>query len=162
MSIESAQETYQRFLRDEASFDSGWSIFKNVLHRDTVLSRGARLTSKNESQLSLRLKNRELVEKVLAAELFPNRTPMEIVVANSPLENHDALREKSPKGEPRLSGEIVSWGKTNFFVIDGFSVKDNSYFLDHVSKSANDILNFLLDHELVPVDAFFNIVPFSK
>ncbi len=145
-------------LRDESDEFSAWNILKEQLLMEVYRTRGVRLTSKDEAQFKKMMSKRTFVTQVRASELFPDRNPPEIIKARSEVEVHNDLRARFPSQEPRLSGEIVESEVGNFFLFDTFFVKLGKPIVPTQASFA-EIISFVLDQGLIPVDAGFNIIP---
>lgn len=155
---------YSNLLAQQKEIRSGWQLVQTMYRSEVLQSRGARLAYKSEEDLHYRLKGREVVSKTLAAELFLDRVPPEIIIAKSELELHDHLRERNPSQEPRLSGEIV-YSVDNgpkFFLLDKFMINGIGGRDPAMLAEAGKAAEFLLEQGYVPVDAEFIILPLPE
>ena len=99
-----------------------------------------------------------MLVELIAAELFPDRNPPEMLIAESESETHDDLRKRHkeayPDTEPRISGDIVTeLGGKKFFKMDGIMVSVGATTFFGVKSELEDVVEILLDMGLVPIDA---------
>lgn len=152
------REYYLRLTDSEKDPFSAWSMLRRHLLQDAQLTRGARLATDNLFSLNLSLSRRIFVEKMFAAEIFPDRNPPEIVSAKTELETHEDLRKDTSSKEPRISGEIVYMKDLKFFMLDSFSVEHGSFFV-MTKTTPQKVVELLLERNFIPVDSSFNAIP---
>lgn len=136
---------------------------KPTLSQAIHVVRGSRAVLKDEAivqELKSKLMFSDFIDKVYASEIFPDRNPPEIVIAESMTENHDDIRDRNPSTEPRLSGEVIHARHLKFFMLDALFVSEN--IISTPTKStAGEIAKILLDKNFIPVDANFDFIPLS-
>lgn len=156
---ETARDFYEYALSpDNVAAKANWGVFlKNFIRPEVQRTIGARVRKRMPV-------GRKIVSSVMAAELFPDRNPPEMLIAESELETHDDLRNKygrtHPETEPRISGDIFTEqsGK-NFFRMDGIMLSIGATTFFGMRSDLNDVIEILLSKGLVPTDAEYKIVP---
>ena len=156
--IDSHWDFYSRALIQQKQEEyGGWNTTKVVFADDVQQTRVARLAYSDGQEFNERLKNRIIVDKVLAAELFPLDDKPSIVIAETELETHEDIRERNVSSEKRLSGEVVTVGEYNYFMVDAFLRTEGPTSLSS-ELSINEVADMLLEKGYIPVNANFEII----
>lgn len=91
----------KKFLDQKGTVGDNYNLMiKPFVNREVSLTIGARLND-NEHAWSVAKEERRFIDLVLAAELFPDRNPPEILIAESESETHETLRERYSQTHPK-------------------------------------------------------------
>lgn len=136
---------------------------RQEVHRQAMIRKSYLHSQNNEAVLKLLGRNNdaELISSIYAAELFPDRTIPELLIALDELEDHDDLRKRyqltHPQSEPRISGNIVDVQGLQLFTIDPVVVEIGIFTLP-TKKGLPEVIEILLDMGYIPVDPAYRLI----
>lgn len=126
---------------------------------DIQITRSAR--SMDSLRIEFARKQRRLVGRVLAAELFPDYEEPVLEIADDEADKHDILRQKHPPSEPRISAELYimkNLPHIRFLSLDCVDLEHGATALP-CDKDLPEVVEWLLDQNIVPTDANCRIIP---
>ena len=148
---------YHNLVRDKGT----WRKTRRTLSNELARTKGRRPQREFESEDELRSDlHRILANKILAAEIYPDRNPPQIIVAESEVELHSDMRAKlktTPR-ERRFSGEVVILGPATFFSLDAVDLSSDDLTAP-TETPLDQVTDFLLSEGYIPVDANFELIP---
>lgn len=142
-------------------FDNWEILMRELVMIEAHILMGSRHTPNPKIALELARENARIVTSTTAAELFPDRTTPELLLALTELEDHNDIRERHksthPFNEPRISGNIVNVQGLLLFTIDSVVVGIGDLTLP-TKKNINEVIEILLNLGYIPVDPIFHLV----
>jgi hypothetical protein len=159
MNRQETRNIYEAMSEDVGTPFDNWEItMRELVIREAHILMGSR---NSESALLLTKDKMKLVTSTTAAELFPDRTPPELLIALTELEDHDDIRKRHklthPFSEPRILGNIVSVQGLLLFTIDSVIVGIGKLTLP-TKKNINEVIEILLNLGYIPVDPIFHLI----
>jgi len=162
MNHQETRNIYEAMREDVGTpFDNWGILMRELVIREAHILMGSRHSPNPEVAFELARANAKIVTSTTAAELFPDRTMPELLIALTDLEDHDDIRERHKKthpfNEPRISGNIVSVQGLLLFTIDSVIVGIGELTLP-TKKNINEVIEILLNLGYIPVDPIFNLI----